>query len=284
VKELMAERGVRVDASCIWQWVQASAPEPNRRCVAHLKPVNKSYRIDETYIKVKGEDKYQSPLRPDMGQEIDCKIRYRQRTLAGKAHLESDHILFRGEQRLKILFKDLKRVQAEGGILRLEFTGGLTEFVLGSAAEKWAHKILSRPSRLQKLGVKAGMGVRLEGEFDHDFLIDLSACGVEEAADPADLIFLGAEGKSKLARIRKLAAVLKPDGALWVVYPKGNAAIREIDVISAGRAAKLKDSKVASFSLTHTGLKFVIPLALGKHRVGQSRTASLLTGLKCASY
>jgi transposase-like protein len=58
VTELMSERGVEVDASCIWRWVQAYAPELNKRCRPHLKPVNKSYRIDETYIKVKGEDKY----------------------------------------------------------------------------------------------------------------------------------------------------------------------------------------------------------------------------------
>jgi IS6 family transposase len=58
VTELVAERGVEVDASCIWRWVQAYAPEPNKRCRPHLKPTNKSYRIDETYIEVKGEDKY----------------------------------------------------------------------------------------------------------------------------------------------------------------------------------------------------------------------------------
>ena len=50
VSELVAERGVEVDASCIWRWVQAYAPELNKRCRLHLKPTNKSYRIDETYI------------------------------------------------------------------------------------------------------------------------------------------------------------------------------------------------------------------------------------------
>src|SRR5260370_17510516 len=53
VSELVAERGVEIDASCIWRWVQAYAPELNKRCRPHLKPTNKSYRIDETYIKVK---------------------------------------------------------------------------------------------------------------------------------------------------------------------------------------------------------------------------------------
>ena len=55
VAELLAERGVEVDPSCIWRWVQAYAPELNKRCRPHLKPTNKSYRTDETYIKVKGE-------------------------------------------------------------------------------------------------------------------------------------------------------------------------------------------------------------------------------------
>lgn len=58
VTELVAERGVGMDASCIWRWVQAYAPELNNRCRPHLKPTNKSYRIHETYIKVQGEDKY----------------------------------------------------------------------------------------------------------------------------------------------------------------------------------------------------------------------------------
>jgi hypothetical protein len=98
------------------------------------------------------------------------------------------------------------------------------------------------------------------GEFEADFLADLSNSHVEMAGERADLIFLAAEGKGKLSHIRKLALQLKPDGALWVVYPRGVDKIREVDVIHAGRAAELKDVKVASFSLTHTALKFVIPL------------------------
>jgi hypothetical protein len=53
---------------------------------------------------------------------------------------------------------------------------------------------------------------------------------------------------------------MNPDGAIWVVYPKGVTAIREIEVLNAGREAGLKDVKVASFSPTHTALKFVVPI------------------------
>ena len=54
---------------------------------------------------------------------------------------------------------------------------------------------------------------------------------------------------------------MKGPAALWIVYPKGQKAITENDVIAAGRKAGLKDVKVVAFSPTHTALKFVIPLA-----------------------
>ena len=196
-----------------------------------------------------------------MGQEIECRIRFQEQAIDGKAYLETDHLLFRGSERLKVLFKDMTKVQAEGGVLHLEFIGGPAELELGSAAEKWAEKILHPPSRLHKLGVKAGMTVLVEGKFDEDFLADLANSHVETATDRADLIFLAAAGKGKLTLIRRLALRLKPDGGLWVIYPRSVENIREIDVIQAGRAADLKDVKVASFSLTHTALKFVIPVA-----------------------
>ena len=196
-----------------------------------------------------------------MGQELDCRMHYRRRTLAGKAYLEGDHILFRGEERLKIALKDLQSVTAQAGILHLDFPGGPATLELGAAAEKWAHKILHPPSRIDKLGIAPGLAVRLAGEFDAGFLDELRDAGTIEGKAKADLIFFSAPGRQALAQIPKLAAILKPAGALWVVYPKGAQVIREIEVLDAGRAAGLKDTKVVSFSPTHTALRFVIPVA-----------------------
>ncbi len=196
-----------------------------------------------------------------MGQEVDCRIRFSKRTLQGRAHLETDHVLFRGEERLKVQFKDLTRVRAEDGVLRLEFPGGPAELELGAAARKWEQKILHPPSRLDKLGVKEGLAVRLVGEFEEEFLAELRAKGVAAAKEKQDLLFFAAQKSADLRKLPKLCGDLKPPGALWVIYPKGVPALREIDVISAGRAAGLKDVKVCGFSATHTGLKFVIPVA-----------------------
>ena len=54
VQELLAERGVSVDHSTIWRWVQRFAPELLFRLRPHLKPTNRSWRVDETYVRVKG--------------------------------------------------------------------------------------------------------------------------------------------------------------------------------------------------------------------------------------
>ena len=70
---------VGVDASCIWRWVQAYVPELNKRCRPHLKPTNKSYRIDETYIS-KGQDKYLYRALDSTGQTIDFLLTARGRS------------------------------------------------------------------------------------------------------------------------------------------------------------------------------------------------------------
>src|ERR1700759_707610 len=88
VTELMAERGVDVDASCIWRWVQAYAPELKKRCLPHLKPVGRSYRIDETYIKVKGVDRYLYRALDSAGQTIDFLLTAKRDTAAAKHPLD----------------------------------------------------------------------------------------------------------------------------------------------------------------------------------------------------
>jgi IS6 family transposase len=85
--ELMSERGVEVDAGCTWRWVQAFAPKLNKRCRPHLNPVNKSYRIDETYIKVKGEEQSLCRAIDSTGQTINFLLTAKRDTAAAKRFL-----------------------------------------------------------------------------------------------------------------------------------------------------------------------------------------------------
>jgi IS6 family transposase len=58
VEEMMRERGLEVDHSTVFRWVQRYAPEINKRVRQHLKMSGTSYRVDETYIKVGKTCKY----------------------------------------------------------------------------------------------------------------------------------------------------------------------------------------------------------------------------------
>ena len=53
--EMMTERGLLVDHSTIFRWVQDYAPEMETRTRPHLKQTNDSWRVDETYVKVRGK-------------------------------------------------------------------------------------------------------------------------------------------------------------------------------------------------------------------------------------
>ena len=53
LEEMMRERGLCVDHTTIYRWVQQYAPELEKRCKPHLKATNDSWRVDETYVKVK---------------------------------------------------------------------------------------------------------------------------------------------------------------------------------------------------------------------------------------
>jgi transposase-like protein len=69
--EMAVERGVATIASCIWRWVQVYGPEIDRRCRPYLKRTNRSWRLDETYINVKGRDRFLYRAVDSTGQTID---------------------------------------------------------------------------------------------------------------------------------------------------------------------------------------------------------------------
>ena len=200
-----------------------------------------------------------------MGNELICKVEYDKQKSQGKALLETSEIIFRGDFRLKIPLSTIKSAKAVAGELRLQTAEGVVVFHIGSQAEKWCEKILHPKSRIEKLGVKPGARVALLGEFDAGFLRELDGqtklVSRGKVAAVSDCIFFAAEAKKDLGALPKIAKSMEGAAALWIVYPKGQKEITELDVLSAGRKSGLKDVKVVGFSVTHTTLKFVIPLS-----------------------
>ncbi len=71
VEELLEERGLYVDHTTVWRWVQDYGPELDQRLRRHLKPTSKSWRVDETYVRVKGRWCYLYRAIDSAGATID---------------------------------------------------------------------------------------------------------------------------------------------------------------------------------------------------------------------
>ena len=70
--------------------------------------------------------------------------------------------------------------------------------------------------------------------------------------------------RAALERLGTLKRSIKPNGAVWVVWPKGRRELTGNDVREAALAHGLVDVKVVAFSATHSGLKLVFPVARRK--------------------
>ena len=200
-----------------------------------------------------------------MGAEAKCTVRIGRTKTEGKALLETDELIFRGgDLRLAIPYRSIRKLDAKDGALHVAWPDGAAPFELGPAAVKWADKIRTPPSRIDKLNIKAGQRVLFVGLRDATLREEIETCGASVLArgtEPVDAIFVAANDRADLDRLVTVQKFLKRDGAIWVIRPKGSPNISESDVRQAGKAAGLVDVKVARFSETHTAEKFVIPVA-----------------------
>jgi transposase, IS6 family len=87
VEELLAERGLHADHVTVWRWVQRYAPEMERRLRSRLKQTNDSWRVDETYIRVKGKWVYLYRAVDSSGATIDFLLSAKRDTVAAKRFL-----------------------------------------------------------------------------------------------------------------------------------------------------------------------------------------------------
>jgi len=82
--EMVNERGLDIHHSTIYRWVQQFAPELDKRCRPYLRPTNDSWRVDETYLKIKGKDRYLYRAVDSQGRTIDFLLTARRDAQAAK--------------------------------------------------------------------------------------------------------------------------------------------------------------------------------------------------------
>jgi transposase-like protein len=82
--EMAEERGLDISSTCIWGWIQVYGPERDKRRRRHLKPTNKSWRVDQTYIKVKGQERFLYRAVDSGGQTMDFLLTAKRDAAAAK--------------------------------------------------------------------------------------------------------------------------------------------------------------------------------------------------------
>jgi putative transposase len=75
LEEMMAERGFEVDHSSVYRWVIKLVPLFEKAFRRHKRPVGKSWRMDETYVKVRGQWKYLYRAVDKVGNTVDFLLR-----------------------------------------------------------------------------------------------------------------------------------------------------------------------------------------------------------------
>lgn len=205
-----------------------------------------------------------------MGQEVKTTLRFDGRILEGVALLEGDSIIFRGGVSLTVKFSEIFKTEANAGWLDLQTGRGLLLFELGPKAEVWAEKIKNPKALVEKLGIDGTKKVAVIGKLDADLRADLDASGAKVAKSARgkdfDAIFLAATAKKDLEKLPGAREMLKDDGGVWIVYPKGSADLTEREVLTAGRTLGLTDNKQVKVSEVLTSVRFVIPVAQRKKK------------------
>jgi transposase-like protein len=85
--QMMTERGIVLAHTTILRWVQRYVPEFEKRWNRYARPVNGSWRCDETYIKVKGRWTYLYRAVDKYGQTVDFLLSERRDVAAAKCFL-----------------------------------------------------------------------------------------------------------------------------------------------------------------------------------------------------
>ncbi|WP_292388162.1 IS6 family transposase [Methanosarcina sp. UBA5] len=88
LEEIMTERGIKVDHTTIMRWVHQYSPEIEKKIRRQLRPTNNSWRVDETYIKVKGKWKYLYRAVDSDGDTIDFMLSAKRNRKAAKRFLK----------------------------------------------------------------------------------------------------------------------------------------------------------------------------------------------------
>ena len=155
VAEMVNERGLDVHHTTVFRWVQQYAPELDKRCRPHLKPTNDSWRVDETYIKVKGKDRYLYRAVDSEGNTLDFLLTAKRDAQAAKRFFRKAlNAVYTQEPRVINVDKNAAYPKAIDELKAKEELSDQVEV----RQNKYLNNIVEQDHRAIKRLVKPGMG------------------------------------------------------------------------------------------------------------------------------
>ena len=152
-----------------------------------------------------------------MGYEAQCTATWKRQRSGGKALLETESVVFRGEFRVELPFAAILRVGAVRGRLTLASSDGTLVLSLGDQAVRWAAKIRNPPTLADKLGVTGAARVALVGVHDPLVVepVRMRAKTVSLEPEPAsDIVIVGVNRASDLQQFEQLRRAIAPSAAI----------------------------------------------------------------------
>lgn len=151
----MAERGLSVDHVTIWRWVQRYAPILNRRVRREMHRPNRSWRVDETYVKVAGRWAYLYRAVDSVGETIEFMLSPKRDLVAAKLFLR---LALSGAPRPRVINVDGHPAYASA-IAELKQTGELGQRCRCRTAP-YLNNIVEQDHRFIKKRIAASLGFR----------------------------------------------------------------------------------------------------------------------------
>jgi transposase-like protein len=154
--EMMAERGIGLAHTTIMRWIQRYVPEFEKRWNRFACRAGRSWRVDETYVKIKGRWTYLYRAVDKAGKTVDFLLRARRDVAAAKAFFRR---AFKSQGRLPQKIT-LDGYQASHRAARefLEQQQGATQTKLRSS--KYLNNLIEQDHRSIKLRLGPMLGLK----------------------------------------------------------------------------------------------------------------------------
>jgi IS6 family transposase len=168
--EMMEERGLKLTHTTIMRWVHQYSPIIDERIRKHLKPTNDSWRMDETYLKIKGQNAYLYRAVDSVGNTIDFFVsEHRDKDAVKKFFMKA--LKATHNQQPRVITTD-KYAAIEVAINEMIYSGTLSVKTTLRKV-KYLNNIIEQDHRFIKRQVKPMLG------FDSFETAEKTICGIE---------------------------------------------------------------------------------------------------------